>query len=72
MTPFVRKIKEYAKEGSIVQVLCQYPTCYREYKKALNDATIEELKTALLILREFPKINGPSRKLIEQRLSQPK
>ena len=64
MTPFVRRVHENAEEGSVVAILCRYPTCYREYKDALRKATVEELKTALRVLQEFSKINGPSRKLI--------
>ena len=68
MTPFVKRVKEYAEEGSIIQILCQYPTSYKEYKRALSNATETELQTALNILEEFPKINGPSRKRIHEKL----
>lgn len=69
MTPFVKRVEEYAAYGSVVQILCQRPTTYTEYRKALSVATVNELETALKILKEFPKINGASRKRIEDRLT---
>ena len=69
MTPFVRKVEEYAKDGSVIHILCRYPTSYAEYKKALKEASVDELNTALHILKEFPKINGSSRKRILEKLS---
>lgn len=69
MTPFVKRVYEQAAEGSIVEILCRYPTSYKEYKAALRDATAEELETAAAILKDFPRINGASRKLIQEKMS---
>lgn len=57
-TPFVKRVYEHATEGSIVEILCRYPTNYKEYKHALRTAAKNELETALAILKEFPRING--------------